>query len=153
MGRLTAQKGPSFFLQAAKKVLEKKSDVLFVVSGQGEKLPGLIRETIDFGIMDHVVFTGYLSEEELIRAYETADVYIMTSVAEPFGITALEAIASGTPVIVSKNAGVTERIHHCFKIDYWDASDIANKIIGVLRYRVLSDCMRKNAFRELENLS
>ena len=153
LGRLTTQKGPSFFLQAAKKVLEKKSDVLFVISGQGEKLPGLIRETFDLGIMDHVVFTGYLSEEELIRAYEIAAVYVMTSVAEPFGITALEAIASGTPVIVSKNAGVTERIHHCFKIDYWNTSDIANKIIGVLRYSVLRDCMRKNAFKELENLS
>ena len=151
LGRLTNQKGPYFFLHTASKVLEKESDVLFVVGGRGEKLPELIREAINLGIMDHVVFTGYLCEKELVRAYEMADVYVMPSVAEPFGITALEAIASGTPVIVSKNAGVAERINHCFKVDYWDTYDIANKIICVLRYNVLGKCMRKNAFKELKD--
>jgi glycosyltransferase involved in cell wall biosynthesis len=153
LGRLTNQKGPYFFLHTAAKVLEKESNVLFVVGGQGEKLPELIKEAVDLGIMENVVFTGYLSEEELIRAYQMADVYVMPSVAEPFGITALEAIASGTPVIVSKNAGVAERIQHCFKVDYWDTLDIANKIVCVLRYDVLGECMRENAFDELRDLS
>ena len=152
LGRLTNQKGPDFFLHAAAKVLQKESDVLFAVSGQGEKLPELIGEAIKIGIMDHVVFTGYLSEEELLRAYEMADVYVMPSVAEPFGITALEAIASGTPTIVSKKAGVSEKINHCFKVDYWDTYDIANKIICVLRYHVLRECMRRNSLKELEDL-
>ena len=153
LGRLTNQKGPSFFLQTAEKVLRKEPDALFVVCGQGEKMPQLITEAFELGIMDHVVFTGYLSEEELVRAYEMADVYVMPSVAEPFGITALEAIASGTPSIVSKNAGVTERIRNCLKVDYWDTLDMANKIIGVLRYDVLRDCVRKNALEELRDLS
>ena len=153
LGRLTNQKGPSFFLQTAEKVLRKEPDALFVVCGQGEKMPELITEAFELGIMDHVVFTGYLSEEELVRAYEMADVYVMPSVAEPFGITALEAIASGTPSIVSKNAGVTERIRNCLKVDYWDTLDMANKIIGVLRYDVLRDCVRKNALEELRDLS
>ena len=152
LGRLTNQKGPDFFLHAAAKVLEKESNVLFVVAGQGEKLPELIGEAISLGIMDHVVFTGYLSEAELLRAYEMADVYVMPSVAEPFGITALEAIASGTPLIVSKNAGVSERIRHCFKVDYWDTWDIANKIVCILTYRVLGECMRENSLEELKGL-
>ena len=153
LGRLTNQKGPSFFLQTAEEVLRKEPDVLFVVSGQGERLPELIREAIDLTIMDHVLFTGYLREEELVRAYEMADVYVMPSVAEPFGISALEAIASGTPSIVSKNAGVAERIQNCFKVDYWDTLEMANKIVSVLRYDVLRDCMRRNAFEELRDLS
>jgi len=151
LGRLTNQKGPYFFLHTAKKVLEKKSDVLFVVGGQGEKLPELIREAINLGITDNVVFTGYLSEDELTRAYEMADVYVMPSVAEPFGITALEAIASGTPVIVSKTAGVAEKIRHCFKVDFWDTHEMANKIICVLRYHVLGECMRRNSYGELKD--
>jgi glycogen(starch) synthase len=152
LGRLTNQKGPDFFLHAAAKVLERESDILFVVAGQGEKLPELIGEAINLGIMDHVIFTGYLSEEELLRAYEMADVYVMPSVSEPFGITALEAIASGTPVIVSRNAGVSERIKHCFKVDYWDTWDMANKIVCILRYRVLAECMRRNSLEELKGL-
>ena len=152
LGRLTNQKGPDFFLHAAAKVLERESDILFVVAGQGEKLPELVGEAISLGIMDHVIFTGYLSEEELLRAYEMADVYVMPSVSEPFGITALEAIASGTPVIVSRNAGVSERIKHCFKVDYWDTWDMANKIVCILRYRVLAECMRRNSLEELKGL-
>ena len=153
LGRLTSQKGPSYFLQTAEKVLSKEPEVLFVVGGQGGKLPELIREAIDLRIMDHFLFTGYLKEEELARAYEMADVYVMPSVAEPFGISALEAIASGTPSIISKNAGVAERIRNCFRVDYWDTLEMANKIVSVLRYDVLKDCMRRNAFQELKDLS
>ncbi|NIO44647.1 MAG: glycosyltransferase [Candidatus Aenigmarchaeota archaeon] len=151
LGRLTNQKGPYFFLHTAKKVLEKRKDVMFIVAGQGEKMPELIRMAIGLGIMDNIVFTGYLPEEELLQAYAMADVYVMPSVAEPFGITALEAIASGTPVIVSKNAGVAEEILHCFKVDFWDTHEMANKIICLLKYPILGECMRKNSYREIRN--
>ncbi|MFH1473442.1 MAG: glycosyltransferase family 4 protein [Candidatus Aenigmatarchaeota archaeon] len=151
LGRLTNQKGPYFFLHTAAKVLEKKKDVTFVIAGQGDLLPELISMAIGMGIMDNVVFTGYLSEEELHYAYSMADIYVMPSVAEPFGITALEAIASGTPIIVSKNAGVSERVMHCFKVDYWDTHDMANKIICMLDYPVVGECMRRNSFSELKN--
>jgi glycogen(starch) synthase len=149
LGRLTNQKGPYFFLHTAAKVLEKKKDVLFVIAGQGDQMPELIRIAIGLNIMDNVVFTGYLSEEELLYAYSMASIYVMPSVAEPFGITALEAIASGTPIIVSKNAGVSERIMHCFKVDYWDTHEMANKIICMLDYPVVGECMRRNSFEEL----
>jgi len=151
LGRLTNQKGPYFFLHTAAKVLEKRKDVLFVIAGEGDQLPELIRIAIGLNIMDNVVFTGYLTEEELLYAYAMADIYVMPSVAEPFGITALEAIASGTPVIVSKNSGVAEKIMHCFKVDYWDTHEIANKIICMLDYPVLGECMRRNSFRELKD--
>jgi len=150
LGRLTNQKGPYFFLHTAKKVLEMKKDVLFVIAGQGEKLPELIKQSIELNIADHVLFTGYLSEEELNYAYATADVYVMPSVAEPYGITALEAIASGTPVIISKTAGVAEEIKHCFKVDFWDTHEMADKILGILNYPVLGECMRKNGYSEIK---
>jgi glycosyltransferase involved in cell wall biosynthesis len=151
LGRLSNQKGPYFFLHTAKKVLERKNDVTFVVAGQGDKLAELIKLSIDLGIGDHVLFTGYLTEEEINYAYAMADVYVMPSVAEPYGITALEAIASGTPVILSKNAGVAEEIKHCFKIDFWDTYEMANKILGILDYPVLGECMRKNSYSEIKN--
>lgn len=151
LGRLTNQKGPYFFLNTAAKVLEKRKDVLFVISGQGEQMTELIKMAIGLNIMDNVVFTGYLSDEEMLYAYSMADVYVMPSVAEPFGITALEAIASGTPVIVSKNAGVAEKIMHCFKVDYWDTHEMANMIISTLEYPQLGECMRRNSYRELAN--
>ena len=149
LGRLTNQKGPYFFLHTAAKVLEKRKDVLFAIAGQGEKMTELIKMAIGMGIMDNVVFTGYLSDEEMHYAYSMANVYVMPSVAEPFGITALEAIASGTPVIVSKNAGVAEQVSHCFKVDYWDTHEMANMIISILDYPVLGECMRRNSYKEL----
>jgi glycogen(starch) synthase len=125
--------------------------VLFAISGQGEQMTELIKMAIDMEIMDNVVFTGYLSDEEMLYAYSIANVYVMPSVAEPFGITALEAIASGTPVIVSKNAGVAEKVSHCFKVDYWDTHEMANMIISILDYPVLGECMRRNSYKELRN--
>jgi glycosyltransferase involved in cell wall biosynthesis len=150
LGRLTNQKGPWFFLHTAKKVLEKKKDVTFVVAGQGDKLAELIKLSFDLGIGDHTLFTGYLSEEEINYAYAMAKVYVMPSVAEPYGITALEAVASGTPVIVSKTAGVAEEIKHCFKVDFWDTHEMANEILGILNYPVLGECMRKNGYTEIQ---
>ena len=151
LGRLTNQKGPYFFLHAAKKVLEKKKNVTFVVCGEGEKMPELIKLAINLGVMNNTVFTGYLPEEEVLKAYASADAYVMPSVSEPFGITALEAAASGTPVIVSKNAGVAEKVLHCFKVDFWDTHEMANKILCILKYNVLRECMRNNCYREAHN--
>lgn len=151
LGRLTNQKGPYFFMKTAKEVLEKRNNVTFVVAGQGEKLPELIKQSLELNIADHVIFTGYLSEEEINYAYAMADVYVMPSVAEPYGITALEAIASGTPIILSKTAGVAEEIKHCFKVDFWDTREMANKILGILDYSVLGECMRKNSYKEIKN--
>ncbi|HDP97161.1 MAG TPA: glycosyltransferase family 1 protein [Euryarchaeota archaeon] len=149
LGRLTIQKGPEFFLRAAKRVLEKES-CLFVLAGSGEMLPRLIELALHLGIGRNVMFTGPLSEEEVRHIYRIASVYVLPSVSEPFGITALEAITAGTPVIVSKTAGVSEVLTHCLNVDFWDVDEMANKIIALLRYGPLRKTMMANAKREVE---
>jgi len=149
LGRLTIQKVPEFFLRAAKKVLEHE-DVRFVVAGIGNMLPRLIDQAIDMGIANQVIFTGKLTEEEVRYIYQISSVYVMPSVSEPFGITALEAISAGTPTIVSKTAGVSEAFQNCLRVDFWDIDEMANKIIALLRYDALRNTMNEHSKREIE---
>jgi glycosyltransferase involved in cell wall biosynthesis len=149
LGRLTIQKGPEFFLKAAKKVLEYE-DTKFVVAGMGDMLPRLINQAVDLGISDKVIFTGILTEAEVRHIYQISNVYVMPSVSEPFGITALEAISAGTPTIVSKTAGVSETFQNCLKVDFWDTDEMANKIISILRYPALHSTLVKHGGREIE---
>lgn len=149
LGRLTIQKGPDFFLKAAKKVLEKDKGVRFVLGGRGDMLPQLIRESIDLGISDKVMFLGYVPEDELPRLYAAADVFVLPSVSEPFGITVLEAIASGTPVIMTKQSGVGEVVKNAFAVDFWDVDEMASKILALLAYGPLRRTMRENGRREI----
>ncbi len=150
LARLTLQKGPEFFLKAAEKVLQEEPNAKFVVAGTGHLLPELIRYTIEHNLTDKVIFTGYVPDEKLTELYSISDVYVLPSVSEPFGITVLEAMASGTPVIVSKESGVIELVEHCLKVDFWDVDDMANKIISVLRYKPLKKCLSKNGGIEVE---
>lgn len=148
LGRVTLQKGPDYFLEAARKVLEKEKNVKFVVAGKGDMLPAMIQKSIELGISGHVFFTGYA--ENIKSLYKAADLYVMPSVSEPFGITALEALSSGTPIILSKQSGVSEVVNHCMKVDFWDTDELANKITGVLRYPVLKHEMGRNGFAEVQ---
>ncbi len=150
LGRLTIQKGPEFFLDAAKKVLDHGLKTTFVVAGSGDMLPRLIKKAVDLGISQHVVFTGRLTEDEVKHIYRIANVYVMPSVSEPFGITALEAISAGTPTIVSKTAGAAEAIANCLQVDFWDVDEMANKIISLLRYDVLHKTMSREGTKEIE---
>lgn len=152
-GRLSLHKGPDYFIKAAKKVLEYEPDAMFVVAGGGELLPELISLTCHLGIANKVLFTGKITDEEVHKIYEAADVYVMPSVSEPFGITALEAASHGTPIIISKNSGAKEVLRHCLEVDFWDIDDIANKIISILRYPQLSNEMTVNAYKELDRIS
>jgi len=149
LGRLTIQKGPEFFLKAAKKVLEKE-DCRFVIAGDGDMLPRLINQAIKLGISNKVIFTGLLTEDEVKHIYRISSVYVMPSVSEPFGITALEAISAGTPTIVSKTTGVSEAFHNCLKVDFWDVDEMANKIIALLRYDPLRRTLANEAKREIK---
>ena len=149
LGRPTIQKGPEFFLKAAKKILEHE-DTRFVVAGIGDMLPDLISQAINLGISNKVIFTGKLTEEEVKHIYKISSVYVMPSVSEPFGITALEAISAGTPTIVSKTAGVSEVFRNCLKVDFWDTDEMANKVIALLRYGALRKTMSKQSKQEIE---
>jgi glycosyltransferase involved in cell wall biosynthesis len=116
LGRITLQKGPEYFVREAKRVNNFRPKTIFVVVGAGEMLPSMISEAARSGILDKFIFTGFLRGEERDRIYQTADIYVMPSVSEPFGITPLEAIANGTPTLVSKQSGVAEVIKHALKL-------------------------------------
>jgi glycosyltransferase involved in cell wall biosynthesis len=150
LGRLTIQKGAEFFLKAAQKVKDFEPDARFLVAGTGDMLPRLIGQAIDMGISDRVVFTGRLTDEEVRHIYGISSVYVMPSVSEPFGISALEAISAGTPTIVSKTAGVTEAFNNCLKVDFWDTDEMANKIISLLRYDSLRGTLAREGRSEVE---
>ncbi len=153
VGRLFVQKGVEYFLRAAKKVLEHRNDVDFIVVGSGDLLPHLIDLSIELGIQDHVFFTGFVPDKEKIMYYRLSDCFVMPSVSEPFGITALEAVASETPIIISKNSGCSEVISHSLKVDFWDTHKIADYILAILEYDGLKDELVKNSLEESKRLS
>ncbi len=148
LGRLTEQKGPVQFLHAAKKVLARKPDTLFVIAGKGELLPLLINMSLEMGISKNVRFLGYVPEEEQRKIYKLADLYVMPSTSEPFGITALEAMSSGVPVIISKTSGVAEVVKSAIQVDFWDINAMAEKIVAVLHYAPLSSAMSRLSLKE-----
>ncbi len=142
LGRITMQKGPEYFLQAAKKVLEVMDNVRFVMAGSGDLMHRAVEMAAGLGIGQKILFTGFLCGEDVRKIYEMADLYVMPSVSEPFGIAPLEALNNDVPVIISKQSGVSEVLTHALKVDFWDVNEIANKIIAVLKYPPLGITLR-----------
>ena len=136
------QKGPEYFLRAAKKVLEVMDNVKFVMAGSGDLMHRSIEMAAELGIGQKVLFTGFLQGEDVRKIYEMADLYVMPSVSEPFGIAPLEALNNDVPVIISKQSGVSEVLTHALKVDFWDINEIANKVIAVLKYPPLGITLR-----------
>ena len=132
LGRLTIQKGPDYFLQAASRILEQREDTVFVVTGSGDMEEGLIEQAAALGIGENVIFTGFCRGDNVNRLYQMADVYVMPSVSEPFGLTALESIQNGTPVILSKQSGVSEVVPNATRVDFWDTDKLAHEIDRLL---------------------
>jgi glycogen(starch) synthase len=153
LGRMTLQKGPDYFLEAASKVLKKEPDVMFVMAGSGDMMYKVIERAGDLNIGHKVLFTGFLRGPEVDRMYDMADVYVMPSVSEPFGIVPLEAMSHGVPVIISRQSGVSEVIKHALKVDFWDVDKLADRIISVLRYRALRDMLGENGKSEMSSFS
>ncbi len=152
LGRITMQKGPEYFLQAAKKVLEVIDNVKFVMAGSGDLMHRAIEMVAELGIGHKVFFTGFLQGDDLKKIYKMADLYVMTSVSEPFGIVPLEALDNDIPVIISKQSGVSEVLAHVLKVDFWDIDEIANKIIAVLKYPALKVTMQDYGNFEVRKL-
>jgi glycosyltransferase involved in cell wall biosynthesis len=152
LGRITMQKGPDYFLRAAKKVLEKMDNVKFVMAGSGDMMHRAVEMAAELGIGSKVLFTGFLRGEDVQRIYKMADIYVMPSVSEPFGIAPLEAMDNDVPVIISKQSGVSEVIKHALKVDFWDVDDIANKIVAVLTYPSLGITLRNHGNCEVRKL-
>jgi len=153
LGRITMQKGPEYFLQAAKRVLEVRDDVKFVMAGSGDMMYRMIEMAAGMGIGNKVVFTGFLRGESLNKIYRMADLFVMPSVSEPFGIVPLEALDNDDPVIISKQSGVAEILKHALKVDFWDTDEMANKILAVLKYQPLRVTLQNHGNFEIRKLS
>ncbi len=153
VGRITIQKGPDYFIQVAKRVLAYESQTIFVVAGSGDMEYQMINLAANLGVSDKVFFVGYLRGKELDKVYRSSDIVVMPSVSEPFGITALEALAYKTPVMISKQSGVSEVLTHALKTDFWDIDEMANKIISILRYSSLQNSLRENGRKDVEKLT
>jgi glycogen(starch) synthase len=153
LGRITGQKGPAFFVRAAKRVLSVYPKVRFIMAGSGDLAGEAIALADELGISDRVLFTGFLRGKDVARVFRAADLYVMPSVSEPFGIAPLEAICYDVPAIVSKQSGVAEILQHVLKVDFWDVDEIANKIVAVLRHPPLHATLRKQSGFEVSRLS
>ncbi len=152
LGRITYQKGPEYFIEAAYKVLQKDPNVRFVMAGSGDLLPVMIRRVAKLGMATKFHFTGFLKGDDVDRMFGLSDVYVMPSVSEPFGISPLEAMRSSVPVIISKQSGVAEVLNHALKVDYWDVDAMADAIYGVLCYPSMHKMFRKYGKAEVENI-
>lgn len=152
LGRITFQKGPEYFVEAAHRVLERDKQVRFVMAGSGDMLERMIRRVAQLGISTHFHFAGFLRGEEVDRMYRMSDVYVMPSVSEPFGITPLEAMRSQVPVIISKQSGVAEVLKFAMKVDFWDVDAMADAIYGLLHYEALSRFFQHYGEQEVTRL-
>ena len=152
LGRITMQKGPEYFLQAAKRVLEVMDDVKFVMAGSGDMMHRTIEMAAELGIGNKVLFTGFLCGDDVQRIYQAADLFVMPSVSEPFGLVPLEALDNDVPVIISKQSGVSEVLTHALKVDFWDIDEMANKIVAVLKHTPLRLTLQNQGNFEVRKL-
>lgn len=152
LGRITFQKGPEYFIEAAKKVLERDPNVRFVMAGSGDLLEKMIRRVAKLRMSSKFHFTGFLKGENVDRMFALSDVYVMPSVSEPFGISPLEAMRSNVPVVISKQSGVAEVLNHVMKVDFWDIDAMADAIYGLLHYDALTDMFKQHGTEEVNSL-
>jgi glycogen synthase len=153
IGRMTIQKGLTHLLEAAEKVVQVNPKVLFLVAGGGEQQEELIRLAAHYRISSNVIFESWVSGKKLRDSYRIGDMFVMPSVSEPFGLTALEAVGFGTPVIVSKQSGVGEVLQNCFKVDFWDTEQMADMILALANHDSLANTMWLNSYHEYKNQS
>lgn len=150
-GRITLQKGPDYFIEAAKKVIEKVPNTKFIMAGTGDMLPQMIQKSADMGLADKFIFTGFYTKEEGEKLFSMADVYVMPSVSEPFGIIPYEAMQKNTPTIVSKQTGISEVLTNTLKVNFWDINQLASKIVSLLAYPTLHRELTTRGFLEAKN--
>ncbi|NQT94336.1 MAG: glycosyltransferase family 4 protein [Lentisphaerae bacterium] len=152
LGRVTLQKGPIQFLKMAIAVRELRPDVQFVMAGEGDMLDEVIQKADELGMRESITFTGRVTSAEARHLYATADCFVMPSLSEPFGLVALEAISHGTPVVISKQSGVSEVVSHVFKVDSWDTETMADCVLTILREKPLAQQLRTEAQRSVRHL-
>ncbi len=152
LGRITMQKGPEYFIEAARLVLQKRRDIRFVMAGKGDLRDAMIRLVAELNISDHFEFPGFLEDSQVTELFQMSHVFVMPSVSEPFGIVALEAMQAGLPVVLSKQSGVSEILNNAIKVDYWDSQSMAEAITTLLDDSNLCNKLRKAGKKEVEKL-
>ena len=152
VGRITFQKGPEYFIEAAKKILDVDKNVRFVMAGSGDMLNRMINRVAQLRIAKNFHFAGFLKGDDVDKMFSMSDVFVMPSVSEPFGIVPLEAMRSNVPVVISKQSGVSEILIHALKVDFWDIDALADSIYGLLHYNALSKVFKKFGKDEVDNL-
>ena len=152
LGRITFQKGPEYFIEAAAKVLKRTKGVRFVMAGSGDMMNRAIRMVAKLGISDRFHFTGFLRGQEVQKMFALSDVYIMPSVSEPFGISPLEAMRTGVPSIISHQSGAAEVLKYALKVDFWDVDAMADDIYALLNYPALAHFSETHGYREVNEL-
>ncbi len=153
LGRITMQKGPEYFVEAAHRVLEKTNNVRFVMAGSGDMMHAMIDLVAKRNIADRFHFTGFLKGKQVHQLLADSDVYIMPSVSEPFGISPLEAMQVGTPSIISKQSGCAEILEHAIKTDYWDIDAMADAIYAIVHYPAMYKSLRHEGKAEVDSIT
>lgn len=152
LGRVTYQKGPEYFIEAATKVLKRCNNVRFVMAGSGDMLNRCIRHVARLGISDRFHFTGFLRGVEVQKMFALSDVYVMPSISEPFGISPLEAMQTNVPSIISKQSGCAEILNYALKVDFWDVDAMSDAIYGLLNYPAISALAARCGYEEVNSL-
>lgn len=153
LGRITMQKGPEFFVEAAAKVLERTHNARFIMAGNGDMMDQMIRLAAKRKISDRFHFTGFMKGQEVYEVFKASDVYVMPSVSEPFGISPLEAMQCGVPSIISHQSGCAEILNNAIKVDYWDVDAMADAMYALITYPELHTFLREEGMKEVNNLT
>ncbi|MBQ5722937.1 MAG: glycosyltransferase family 4 protein [Muribaculaceae bacterium] len=153
LGRITMQKGPEYFVEAAVKVLQKDHNVRFVMAGSGDMMDQMIALAAKRGIADRFHFTGFLRGRQVYEMLKASDVYIMPSVSEPFGISPLEAMQMGVPSIISKQSGCAEILNNVIKTDYWDIDAMADAIHSIISYPSMYESLKTEGIEEMKGIT
>jgi glycogen synthase len=153
LGRVTHQKGPSYFVEAANKVLQKFPNAHFVMAGSGDLLPKMMRRVAALKMSSHFHFTGFLTSNKVEQVWAISNVFVMPSVSEPFGIAPLEAMMAGVPVIISNQSGVAEVVEHAIKVDFWDTEALASAICNLLAHKSLTNTIKRRGETEIKKIN
>lgn len=151
--RFTIQKGLSYFLQAAARASQKYDKLVFLLAGDGEQRNELLKLSADLGIADKVFFTGFVRGKQWRDAFNVADVFVMSSVSEPFGLTALEAAYHDVALVLTKQSGVGEVLQNVFRYDFWDVDKLADELVAIANSRALQETLKENVKYEYDRIS
>lgn len=153
LGRITMQKGPEYFVEAANMVLKRTKNVRFCFAGSGDMMEAMIQLAAERGIADRFHFPGFMRGKEVYECLKDSDVYVMPSVSEPFGISPLEAMQCGTPSIISYQSGCAEILHNCIKVDYWDVHALADAIYSICTNESLFKYLQTEGKNEVDQIT